>query len=215
MRFYKFFTVAIFAFALTFSFTSCKKEAELKNLEQSVTLDRESATLIVGEELTLIPQFDSDVVLKEDYHWSTDNPQVISISINEDYSATFTAKKVGSAKVALSSINGSVSVVCEVVVENPPAVDDGVVRILAIGNSFSQDAVETYLYELADAEGLKVVIGNLYIGGASLDLHWQNANQNLAAYSYRKIGLDGNKVTKENTSIATAIADDEWDYISF
>ena len=41
--------------------------------------------------------------------------------------------------------------------------DDGVVRILAIGNSFSQDAVEQYLYELFDAAGTKVVIGNMYI----------------------------------------------------
>ena len=28
------------------------------------------------------------------------------------------------------------------------------VRILAIGNSFSQDAVEQYLHELAEAEGI-------------------------------------------------------------
>ena len=41
---------------------------------------------------------------------------------------------------------------------------DGVIRILAIGNSFSQDAVEQYLYELFDAAGIKVIIGNMYIG---------------------------------------------------
>lgn len=39
--------------------------------------------------------------------------------------------------------------------------DDGVIRILAIGNSFSQDAVEQYLYELFDAAEIKVVIGNI------------------------------------------------------
>ena len=38
---------------------------------------------------------------------------------------------------------------------------DGVIRILAIGNSFSQDAVEQYLYELFDAAGIKVIIGNM------------------------------------------------------
>ena len=40
-----------------------------------------------------------------------------------------------------------------------------VVKILAIGNSFSQDAVEQYLHELAEAEGISTIIGNMYIGG--------------------------------------------------
>ena len=57
-----------------------------------------------------------------------------------------------------------------------------VIKILAIGNSFSQDAIETNLLELAQAENIKVVIGNLYIGGASLDLHWNNAKDDKAAY---------------------------------
>ena len=34
---------------------------------------------------------------------------------------------------------------------------DSIVRILAIGNSFSQDAVEQYLWELADEAGIKMV----------------------------------------------------------
>src|SRR5690606_35572826 len=93
--------------------------------------------------------------------------------------------------------------------------DDGVVKVHAIGNSFSQDAIETYMYELADAAGRKVIIGNLYIGGASLSVHWKNASGDRPAYSYRKIGLDGEKVNKANTSISTALVDEDWDYISF
>src|SRR5690606_1648542 len=60
-----------------------------------------------------------------------------------------------------------------------------------------------------------MVIGNLYIGGATLDQHVQNATNNTAAYAYRKIGEDGNKVNTANTTIATAVADEDWDYISF
>ncbi|WP_373564704.1 DUF4886 domain-containing protein [Sphingobacterium sp. E70] len=48
------------------------------------------------------------------------------------------------------------------------SLDDGVLRILAIGNSFSEDAIEQNLYELAKAGKKKIVIGNLYIGGAPL-----------------------------------------------
>ena len=49
------------------------------------------------------------------------------------------------------------------------------VRILAIGNSFSQDAVEQYLHELAEAEGISTIIGNMFIGGCSLERHVKNA----------------------------------------
>ena len=70
--------------------------------------------------------------------------------------------------------------------------DDGVIRILAIGNSFSQDAVEQYLYELFDAAGIKVVIGNMYIPGCSLERHYNNSLSDKAEYAYRKI-VDGEK----------------------
>ena len=38
-----------------------------------------------------------------------------------------------------------------------------VIKVLAIGNSFSEDAVEQYLYELAAAQGDSLVIGNAYL----------------------------------------------------
>lgn len=41
-----------------------------------------------------------------------------------------------------------------------------VVKILAIGNSFSEDAIEQNLHELADADGVKTIIANLYIRDA-------------------------------------------------
>ena len=87
--------------------------------------------------------------------------------------------------------------------------DDSVIKILAIGNSFSQDAIETYLYELADADNIKVIIGNLYIGGASLELHWNNAKDDKAAYQYRKIDVTGTKTNTPETSIESALADED------
>lgn len=92
---------------------------------------------------------------------------------------------------------------------------DGIVKILAIGNSFSDDAVEHYLYGLSKAGGKTVIIGNLYIGGAPLEKHYNNARADSAAYSYRKIDTNGEKTTSKNTSIAVALIDEDWDYISF
>ncbi|MCA5004985.1 DUF4886 domain-containing protein [Sphingobacterium bovistauri] len=89
-----------------------------------------------------------------------------------------------------------------------------VLKILAIGNSFSEDGIENYLYDLAKADGRKIIIGNMYIGGASVELHVKNSREDKAAYSYRKIGLDGEKVTTKEIRISQAIADEDWDYIS-
>ena len=87
-------------------------------------------------------------------------------------------------------------------------------KILAIGNSFSQDAVEQYLHELAEADGIQTIIGNLFIGGCSLERHVKNARENAPVYAYRKVGIDGKKVEQKNVSIEQALADEEWDYVS-
>lgn len=91
---------------------------------------------------------------------------------------------------------------------------DGVVRVLAIGNSFSEDAIENYLHELGVAAGKEMVVANLYIGGAPLSLHWDNVLADKAAYRYRKTGVDGEKHEATGVSIRAALADEPWDYVS-
>lgn len=90
-----------------------------------------------------------------------------------------------------------------------------VIKILAIGNSFSEDAVESHLYDLARANGQKVIIANMYIGAASLAQHVSNANNNASSYEYRKIDTAGVRKNYTKVSIATALADENWDYVSF
>lgn len=87
------------------------------------------------------------------------------------------------------------------------------IRVLAIGNSFSEDAVEQHLYELAKADNKCIIIGNMYIAGCDLGKHLDNIRNNSAAYSYRKV-INGKKRTISNVSIATALDDEEWDYVS-
>ena len=91
----------------------------------------------------------------------------------------------------------------------------GVIKILAVGNSFSEDAIENNLYELAKEKGLEIIIGNLYIGGASLDDHKKNLEEKRIAYDYRKINQNGEKKVYSKTSIDLAVEDEHWDYISF
>jgi hypothetical protein len=53
------------------------------------------------------------------------------------------------------------------------------VRLLTVGNSFSRNAVH-YLGDLAEASGHKLVLQELTIGGASLEVHWTKWEKALA-----------------------------------
>lgn len=88
------------------------------------------------------------------------------------------------------------------------------IRILAIGNSFSEDAVEEHLYDIAKAEGVPVIIGNMYIGGCPLERHVNNAREDAPAYRYRKIDAEGEMITIKNFSLSKSLKDEDWDYVS-
>lgn len=86
-------------------------------------------------------------------------------------------------------------------------------KVLAIGNSFSQDSMQ-HLYQIATDAGLTdVVIGNLYIGGSSLEVHWSNAKHNLPNYRYDK-NVDGTWRSVPNRTILHGLLDEDWDVIT-
>lgn len=91
---------------------------------------------------------------------------------------------------------------------------DGALKILTIGNSFSDDSME-YVYQIAENLGVEeIVLGNLYIGGCSLSTHLSNAKNDSAAYTYR-LNKDGTWNSTSGYKISTAVASDDWDFISF
>lgn len=96
----------------------------------------------------------------------------------------------------------------------PGMAADKVVKVLAIGNSFSADAVEQNVVELAAADGRQMIVANMFIGGCPLSRHWDNVQQDRGAYRYRKTGVDGKRRQTDNMSISRALADEDWDYIS-
>ena len=88
-----------------------------------------------------------------------------------------------------------------------------VIKVLAVGNSFSQDAVEQYLYELAAAQGDSLIIGNAYIGGCSIDTHYNNLLNEKPAYIYRKV-VGGAKAVRRKATLQSIIRDEQWDIIT-
>ena len=99
------------------------------------------------------------------------------------------------------------------IVKEPSWEDDECLKILTIGNSFSDDSME-YVAEIAKDLGVKnIKLGNLYIGGCSLSKHYNNAIKDLKSYEYRT--NQGNYWTnKKGVSISEAIESENWDYIS-
>ena len=82
-------------------------------------------------------------------------------------------------------------------------------KILAIGNSFSQDAT-AYLYGLARAAGEDVKVVNLYIGGCPLSRHAFNALGRERDYKLEYNGF----LTNFDVSIHDALGNDAWDVIT-
>ncbi len=86
-------------------------------------------------------------------------------------------------------------------------------KILAIGNSFSDDTLE-YVYSIAASAKIKdLVLGNLYIGGCSLETHAENAHKDLAAYAFRT-NDSGVWNTQPDYRLKDALSKEKWDYIS-
>lgn len=88
------------------------------------------------------------------------------------------------------------------------------IRVLCIGNSFSWDAVEQELYPLAKAQGVELLIGNLYYGGCSLQQHYEFYRDGKKNYSFRVI-RGGERQVMEHRSLMDALKYAQWDYISF
>ena len=82
-------------------------------------------------------------------------------------------------------------------------------NILAIGNSFSQDA-NRYLHGVARALGKKIFNANLMIGGCPLERHFRNMMADSCEYSLEIFG----EPTGFKTSIKEALLSRSWDVVT-
>ncbi len=83
------------------------------------------------------------------------------------------------------------------------------IRILSIGNSFSEDA-QRYLQKIAEANSVALMCMNLFIGGCSLETHYKNLTSNVEAYLLEVNG----EGTGKKVSIIQALAAESWDYVT-
>jgi len=82
-------------------------------------------------------------------------------------------------------------------------------RILCIGNSFSQDSTR-YLHQIARANGEKLSVCNLYIAGCKLDKHYRNMLSEEKAYDIQYNGHH----TGFKVSLKEALLNRDWDVVT-
>ena len=82
-------------------------------------------------------------------------------------------------------------------------------KLLSIGNSFSQDAQE-WLHQIAVANGVDLETTNLMIGGCSLETHWNNMNSGEAAYYLEQNGKNMDRMVTLDEGLAL----DTWDVVT-
>ena len=70
------------------------------------------------------------------------------------------------------------------------------------------------MYRLISSAGYTdITLGNLYIGGCSLDIHWQKAQHMSFAYIYYS-NTDGNSTTTKGIDISYGLDACAWDIIT-
>ena len=95
---------------------------------------------------------------------------------------------------------------------NITVVDDGVIDVLMIGNSFSYYYVEE-LEAMARAAGVSMRVCNVYSGGCTLNEHyswWKNNESNYSFY----VTENGSRTGTSNVGLEWCLAQGDWDVIS-
>lgn len=88
-------------------------------------------------------------------------------------------------------------------------------KILGVGNSFTVNS-QKYLNEIAESQGVDLVVGGAIIGGCSLERHVKHAKEHEAdpetgkQYRYQ---LNG-ETAKNGASLKEILLADDWDYIT-
>ena len=82
-------------------------------------------------------------------------------------------------------------------------------KVLAIGNSFSEDATR-YLHQIARKGETPIEVTNLYIGGCPLERHFRNMMTDSRAYTLQHNGMS----TGFPVSIKEALLNRSWDVVT-
>ncbi len=82
-------------------------------------------------------------------------------------------------------------------------------KILSIGNSFTEDA-SYYFSKICKSANVEIKHVALHIGGSTLKMHAENIRENLAAYTYELNGI----ITARKVSVSEVLREENWDIVT-
>lgn len=192
-------------------FVSCQDELSVDLSDRKyVRINKQSVALTAGEKIILKARTDSLGSVAKTFNWSVANSNIASVEAVDNTTAIVTGLNEGNTIIKIESSDGELKYFTDLAVSK-----DRVIKILSIGGTVSEDAVESYLHNLANAAGHKVIIGNLFLGGSDLKTHWDNASEDKAVYQFRTIGVDGGRGNSNEMTLRNVILGENWDFISF
>lgn len=87
-------------------------------------------------------------------------------------------------------------------------------NVLSIGNSFSTNA-HKFIPHMAKAAGKELLLCNLFIGGCSLEQHWNNWREEKTAYDYEVyLPFETKMTSAPEVALHEAVEDEDWDIIT-
>ena len=158
--------------------------------------------------------YDEGVIVGDEFYPINEE---VYLGLDLSESTTFTLSinplKVGIFYVRISSLN-TLPVYLRINVEEYRIDFEKNLKVLAIGNSFSVDAME-YLYKIADDYGIEnIILGIMYIPGASLSKHVDSISGELDDYVYYKNTDDAWEYANSHAKLIDGLADENWDVIT-
>ena len=117
--------------------------------------------------------------------------------------------------LTLAALIAAVDLSAQVSIDNYPLPQHpDTLRILAVGNSFSDDGTE-YLPGLLEAAGVRnVIVARLYIGGCTLERQCREYADGTADYIYYKSTKNEWVTVSRNATLLDGLKDEPWDIIT-
>jgi hypothetical protein len=158
--------------------------------------------------------YDEGVIVNGEFYPVTETEYIgLDLSESTTFTLNFNPLKIGIFYVRISSLN-TLPVYLRINVEEYRIDFEKNLKVLAIGNSFSVDAME-YLYKIADDYGIEnIILGIMYIPGASLSKHVDSISRELDDYVYYKNTDDAWVYANSHAKLIDGLADENWDVIT-
>lgn len=193
------------------AFASCTDDNNVyPSNDKFVRIDQSSLSIVIGEKFKVTAT--TNEVNDNPYKltWSVLDTSIATAENTENNVGIITAIAAGTTVIKVETADKQLMYFADLTVTE----GGRSVKVLTIGSGISNDATTSYLHDIAESEGMPLIIGSMTSDGASLEDHQKNITENQEVYQYNRIAVDGSSSTKNNQSLKTIIKSENWDYIS-